>query len=123
MIVAFTAKTLAQHLRNRCLREFGDSTKQDFERGERYFELSRVFRGAPVKASVEGLFEGTYHFTISEEEAQTKYRSETVWQCTVYVTQQLDVFVEDCRGSGYAEGLPEREIVRNLLSCALRGRD
>jgi hypothetical protein len=117
--MGYSAKSLAQHLKNECLRMHGDSTKREYERGERYIELSNVFRGGATGARED--MEGAYHFTISEEEAENKYRSETIWRCTVYVTKQLEIVIEDCRGfhDGEEAALPRAEIIQHVLTCAV----
>lgn len=118
--MGFTAKSLAQHLRSRCLREFGDSTKTDYAPGDHYFELSNVFRGGAVKSHEEGV----YHFTISEEIMRLSgHSSDSQWQCTIYVTRDLDVFIDDCREFDGSQGLPARKLLTQILSCGVRGRD
>lgn len=124
------AKTIAAKLRTRCLRELRDQlvpghagVSRSRERPETeepigaFLEIGPIFRGGP-----HGESEGNYHFTVSEEETQRygkhgPVRSETNWQCAVYVTPQGDVFVSDFQGS-----VPQRQL-ETLLACALRGRD
>ncbi len=117
--MGYSAKTLAQHIRARCLRELGDSTKHKQALGEHFFELSNVFRGAPIKAPEEGV----YHFTISEEIMGLNERSDSQWRCVIYVTPNLDIFMDECQEFEGTKGLPARNILKQIISCAVRGRD
>jgi hypothetical protein len=118
--MGYSAKSLAQHVRGRCLREFGDETKQKYAPGDHFYSLSNVFRGAPIKAPEEGV----YHFTISEEIMDADGRSsETQWRCVIYVTRGLDIFMDECEEFGRTQGLPTKKMLRHIISCAVGDRD
>ena len=50
-------------------------------------------------------------------------QSDSQWQCVVYVTPNLDVFIDECQEFKYSQGLPTRQMLKQIISCGIRGRD